>query len=209
METTERTVRAFELEDHGTDHAQYFPGAGIALTDFEDIGTGVGNTPAEALEDALEVLSMSGWIIPEDVETELRSELGGPEHAERDYVSELEAEGIADALPAERWTLHAYSWNGCHGIPEDFESEDDARARVAERIRELVRDGFPVSMRERGRKWEVLEPEGCALVPDECGELVLESNEEEREELRSKLEEEGSELHYYVSVRVSSEALQD
>lgn len=149
METTEKTVRAFELEDHGTDYAQYFPGAGIALTDFEDIGTGVGNTPAQALEDALEVLAMSGWSIPEDVERELREELGPAEHAERDYVS------------------------------------------------------------KRGSKWEVHEPEGCSLVPDDCGELVLDSNEEEREELRSKLEEDGSELHYYVSVRVSSELLQD
>lgn len=203
METTEKTVRAFELEDHGTDHAQYFPGAGIALTDFEDIGTGVGNTPAQALEDALEVLAMSGWNIPEDVERELREELGPAEHAERDYVSELESEGIEDALPREEWTLHAYSWSGCHGIPEDFETEDSARVRVAERIRELRRAGFPVSVSKRGSKWEVHEPEGCSLVPDDCGELVLDSNEEEREELRSKLEENGSELHYYVSVRVA------
>lgn len=48
------TVIAYEIVDHGFDGASYFPGCGVAFTDFDEVYTGAGNTAAEALEDAIE-----------------------------------------------------------------------------------------------------------------------------------------------------------
>lgn len=203
MESTERAAEALEVEDHGVDHCQYFRGAGVSFTDYEDCATGTGNTPREALEDALESLAQGGWTLSDELEAQALEELGDAEHADRDYVSEAEAEGEEEELPRLQWTVSAHAWSGCSPSPEDFETEEDARSRVARILRKRRAAGFPVSTLERGARWEVLEPEGCALVPDECGTLVLDSNEEEREEKRERMRElYPSELYYYVSVRV-------
>jgi hypothetical protein len=49
----------------------------------------------------------------------------------------------------------------------------DARTAAARLIRRRRRQGFPVVILERGREWEVMEPEGCAMVPDACGVLYI------------------------------------
>lgn len=51
-----RTVVAFEFNDLGTDHAQYFPGVRYAHTSWDEIFLGVGDTAREAAESALESL---------------------------------------------------------------------------------------------------------------------------------------------------------
>lgn len=50
---------------------------------------------------------------------------------------------------------------------------DEVRQKAARIIRSLRRDGFPVSTREKGKEWEIGEPEDCCMVPDECGVLCL------------------------------------
>lgn len=203
METTERIAQALEVEDHGVDHCQYFPGAGLAFTDYEDCATGTGNTPREALEDALEALACSGWTLSEELEAQALEELGDAEHADRDYVSEEEARGEEEALPALEWSVSFHAWSGCSPSPHSFEDRADARREAAETLRARRATGHPVSILERGARWEVQEPEGCAMVPDTCGTLSLESNEEEREEERERLRDlYPSELYYYVSVRI-------
>lgn len=57
-----RKIKDYQIVDHGVEHVQYFQGAGVSFTRFTDdtCYTGVGDSPAEALEDALEQLAMSG-----------------------------------------------------------------------------------------------------------------------------------------------------
>ena len=61
MTETRKAITEYELLDHGIDNCQYFPGCGVSLTEFEDVATGCGDTPAEAINDALEQLAMSDW----------------------------------------------------------------------------------------------------------------------------------------------------
>lgn len=46
-----------EVLDHGADHVQYFPGIGVSGTRYTHAITGSGDTPQEALEDALAQLA--------------------------------------------------------------------------------------------------------------------------------------------------------
>lgn len=50
-------VAEFEVLDHGEDGSQYFPGCGVALSKFAHVATGVGDTGAEAFDDALEQMA--------------------------------------------------------------------------------------------------------------------------------------------------------
>jgi hypothetical protein len=65
---------------------------------------------------------------------------------------------------------HAYC--GMGGVPACFEERADARQYAAEQLRRY-RKHFAVTILERGKTWEVLEPENCAMVPDACGTLSL------------------------------------
>lgn len=47
----------FEIIDHGFDYPDYFPGCGVCLTEYDFVQTGIGETPLEALEDALEQMA--------------------------------------------------------------------------------------------------------------------------------------------------------
>ena len=47
----------FQLIDHGINHSQYFPGCGIAFTDYDQCRTGIGNDPREALDDCLDQIA--------------------------------------------------------------------------------------------------------------------------------------------------------
>lgn len=58
-----RNVKEYEVLDHGVDHSQYFQGCGVSFTKFEDCHTGIGSTPREALEYALEMAAESGWNV--------------------------------------------------------------------------------------------------------------------------------------------------
>ena len=192
-EPTERTVSAYEIEDHGVHVSGSWEGAGIALSSWEDIGTGIGSSPGEALADALETLALAGWSIPDEIEEDALQEIG-PEYAERETVSEE----IEDALLPLRWIVSSGSWSGLSGIPETFETEEEARSEIAGRLREarsygLLADSVGISL------WEIHEPEDAALVPDLAGWIRLSSNEEAREQEREAM---GETLVHVLSVRV-------
>ena len=61
MTTIRKTVVEFEMVDHGIENSQYFQGCGLSHTDYDDIATGIGNDPAEAIDDALESLAQNDW----------------------------------------------------------------------------------------------------------------------------------------------------
>ena len=58
-----KPITCFEIVDHGINHAQYFQGCGVSYTKFKDVATGCGDTPSEALADALEQLATGGWDV--------------------------------------------------------------------------------------------------------------------------------------------------
>ena len=63
----------YEIINHGIDYPDYFPGCGTTFTGYTDVGTGIGNTPHEALDDALEQLAIDDWYV-EDIENDLSEE---------------------------------------------------------------------------------------------------------------------------------------
>ncbi len=56
-----KAIEAFEIVDHGIEHEQYFQGCGTAFTSFDEVATGCGWNPAEAIDDALEQLACTDW----------------------------------------------------------------------------------------------------------------------------------------------------
>jgi hypothetical protein len=58
-----KIITAYEIDNMGQDHAQYFQGAGIAFTDWHDVSVGVGSDAKEAYEDAVEALASAGWDV--------------------------------------------------------------------------------------------------------------------------------------------------
>lgn len=56
-----RQIAEFELIDHGIEHSQYFQGCGVAFTRFTNVVTGIGNNPADAIDDCLEQIAQMGF----------------------------------------------------------------------------------------------------------------------------------------------------
>lgn len=73
------TVAEFEVLDHGEDGSQYFPGCGTAHTKFAHVATGVGDTAAEALEDALEFMVNGESTVSPLQERAMRESLADPD----------------------------------------------------------------------------------------------------------------------------------
>jgi hypothetical protein len=57
----EKQVGDYEFEDKGINTASYFGGAGTAFTRWDECFTGVGDTPAQAADDAIEMAAQSGY----------------------------------------------------------------------------------------------------------------------------------------------------
>ena len=57
----------YNIEDLGVDHSTYFQGVGVAFTDWDVVFTGIGNTPHQAAEDAIEQACMAGWYDAEHI----------------------------------------------------------------------------------------------------------------------------------------------
>ena len=85
-----RTVLLYEIIDHGVEHEQYFQGCGVAFTEFEEVFTGTGDSPHEALEDALEQAAMADWDVV-GIENGLSpsSDIPEPEEGEEDCPCEI------------------------------------------------------------------------------------------------------------------------
>ena len=54
-----QTINQYEIIDHGFENSQSFQDCGTSYTDFTDSHTGIGTTPYEAINDALESLALS------------------------------------------------------------------------------------------------------------------------------------------------------
>ena len=70
------------------------------------------------------------------------------------------------------YRLNHVAYCGMPGVPEYFDDPQDARKDAAERLRRYRRR-YAVTTLERGKEWEIMEPEDSVLVPDACGVLYL------------------------------------
>ena len=61
-------IADFSFQSHGIDNCQYFPGAGIAFTEWHFAATGVGNTEYEAAGDALDYVCQGEDLTEEDID---------------------------------------------------------------------------------------------------------------------------------------------
>jgi hypothetical protein len=61
------------------------------------------------------------------------------------------------------------------GMPTPYGTGEraDMRDLAARKLRLRRRQGFPVTTLEIGERWEIMEPEDCMMVPDQCGVMVL------------------------------------
>lgn len=70
------------------------------------------------------------------------------------------------------YTLVHHAYCGM-SIPLEAGTLEECRERAARRIRWARREEFPVVTLEKGKEWEIEEPDDCLLVPDSCGVLVI------------------------------------
>ncbi len=105
------TISSFQLVDHGIDGCQYFPGCSSER--FEHCVTGNGDTPAEAIEDALEQIAMNH----DDIDTEafellLKEDQGFTEKGWPDKPSAAaefrEANDLSDEVDIDGCEMHYY-----------------------------------------------------------------------------------------------------
>lgn len=87
------TIAAFQVIDHGADGAQYFQGCGVSFTRFDHVVTGVGDTGADALDDALEQMASDGYGIPSGAQLEeMRAALSMPSKSAHDSLDPHDCE---------------------------------------------------------------------------------------------------------------------
>ncbi len=65
----------YQVVDHGWDGDQYFQGCGTSGTPFDNVVTGHGDTPREAIDDALEQMAMTDDATAEAAEIALQPDL--------------------------------------------------------------------------------------------------------------------------------------
>jgi hypothetical protein len=67
-------VKNFQVDDLGVENCQYFQGYGVAFTPYTNCAVGIGDNPAEALDDCLEQIATSFDIDVEDLEARILAE---------------------------------------------------------------------------------------------------------------------------------------
>lgn len=92
MATENKQVESFEFRDLGIDHSQYFQGAGVAFTDWDDVFVGVGDTAKEAGDDAMESLATSDVTIPRLAYELIDAEIATMDDAESAHSGDCTAE---------------------------------------------------------------------------------------------------------------------
>lgn len=79
-----KTITEHEIIDHGVENSQYFQGCGVAYTRFEEVWTGIGSSPREALDDALDSVAQADWDTAAIV-NDLSEKISVPEESEDCY----------------------------------------------------------------------------------------------------------------------------
>ena len=69
-----KQIGDFEIVDHGIEHCQYWQGCGADV--YEECASGCGENPADALDDLLEQIAMSGDWETDGLEGRICEQLG-------------------------------------------------------------------------------------------------------------------------------------
>lgn len=189
-----KNINRYEIVDHGVWESDYFPGCGVSLTDFEECYTGIGNSYKEALDDAIDQACQMEWTHDN---SELQNDLECADTT--DQVTGI----ISEHYPNVEYTVRHVSYCGMESYSETFESLDDARTASAKVLSRLRRE-FPIVILERGTKWEVMERDDNAMVPDQCGILSITDNSDDVEKEIEHINDNHSNIFYYVSIRLRS-----
>lgn len=121
------------------------------------------------IEDMPETVTITGSFVTAKQVVGIRAEIAADEQAERDE-RELSA---TDRQPV--YQLRHSAVSGCHPWTAEngpkFETREAARAALRECAAALVARGFTIDPMPDALadSFEVEEPEGCAMVPDEVG----------------------------------------
>jgi hypothetical protein len=212
-----KLVRLYSVESHGVDHAQYFPGAGVSHTVYDDCFTGCGSSEREALEDALESFYQSGeYAFAEDYCEDnpsadrslfdcfpTKPEL--TDYSEHDSVTETIEDNLP-SIPDAEWAFRLYPYNGCGPIERGsvYDSREAALGELPNLRKQFEEAGQTFEEVEPFSEWETQFPgQG---VGDTEGLLCLEqinagAIREAEQERESAFED--SELHYYVTLYVA------
>lgn len=108
-----------EVVDIGIENSQYFQGLGRG--NFDDAVTGVGDTPTEAFEDALEMAAQDGWLV---------DDIPSP------YTAEHDAEYCVSVRNRREWEADLNP-DGLDGLTGDERTE-----RIDELWQEACEDGY-------------------------------------------------------------------
>lgn len=97
----------YDIVEHGLVHPQYFRGHGLSGTYWQDAATGAGDTPYQALDDALEQLASNGWNV-DDIRNTLSDDDDNSASmiAQQELVYEgLSEEDIEDWMDSSEYAL--------------------------------------------------------------------------------------------------------
>lgn len=86
-----KPVGAYEFRDYGIEHAQYFPGAGTIGTHWDAVFVGVGDTPVEAANDALDQAAEDWQVSSIEVPPELGASPSVSAKLQKEAQAEVEA----------------------------------------------------------------------------------------------------------------------
>ena len=66
-----KIISDYEIIDHGIENSQYFQGCGTAFSKYENVVTGCGSNPSEAIADALDQISAMDFNVCATLESEV------------------------------------------------------------------------------------------------------------------------------------------
>jgi hypothetical protein len=97
--SSEREVKEFSIEDIGVEHSQSFPGRGTSPENkWEAVQVGIGESPREAANDALEALAMDDWKISPELEAAVDALAETPTVSEHIEKNLPKGENLEEAL---------------------------------------------------------------------------------------------------------------
>lgn len=110
--TNMKNIKDFQVIDHGIEHAQFFQGCGVALTNYEHCVTGCGESAADAFNDALDCIGQDDFNV-ETIQVSDDGKLFTSEKAEKNSVTTyLEKQGLEPQDDCELYYYVSIRWNG-------------------------------------------------------------------------------------------------
>jgi hypothetical protein len=192
-------VSEHQWEDIGIEHSQYFPGRGTAFTEWDDVFVGIGDTPEEAAEDALEYAAQCGYEL---------DGIEAPAWSKRSGISV--SEWLRENNPV-TYRVRFSAYCGMTTYDETFTDEAEALDALNEQI-ERLNKGRPESLTfptltelpDGNHDYEYESPDDAVMVSDDDGILSYETDSEAQDDAL-----ENSEHYYHVALYLKREEAEE